>query len=346
MRNRLIRSEANKTINNSILAVSLLALLNSVGVIGYMLIEHYTFVEALYMTVITVSTVGFEEVHNLSTSGMLFTVFLITFSLGIFGFVLTSITRYIFEGVYRNYYKDNKVRRKINKLENHVIVCGYGRVGKQATEDLLAHDVKVVVIDNSEEEISILRQKENVLFIQGDATVDEIIESARIETAQALITTFPKDADNLFVVLSARVLNNKMKIISRASDEHSDVKLKRAGASNIIMPDRIGGQRMAKLVAQPDIVEFLENIIIQGTNDVNLEEFSCKDLNMKFHNKTIGELGVRNKSGANIIGLKNEKNAYTYNPSANTKLQSSDMLFVLGTTEQLISFKRLLITGE
>jgi len=341
-----MRSDLRKSVNSSILALTLLLSLITIGVAGYMFIEHFTFIESLYMTVITISTVGFEEVHNLSELGMLFTIFLITFSLGIFGFVLTSITRNIFEGVFKNYYKDNKVRRQINKLENHVIICGYGRVGKQSAEELLTHGVKVVIIDHDENEINNLRNKGNIFFIQGDATTDEIMESAQITKASALITTLPKDADNLFVVLSARVLNSKMKIISRASDEHSDVKLKRAGATNVIMPDKIGGQRMAKLVAQPDIVEFLENILIQGPNDVNLEEFSCEKLNVKFHNKTIGELGVRNKSGANIIGLKDGDNTYSYNPSALTKLHSTDMLFVLGTSSQLLSFNKLLETGE
>ena len=338
--------QLNKSIKNSILAISGLSGLVLVGVIGYMNIEHYTFIEALYMTVITVSTVGFEEVHNLSDVGMLFTIFLITFSIGIFGFVLTSVTRYIFDGVYKNYFKDNKVRRKINNLENHVIICGYGRVGKQAASDLIAHNVDVIIIDNDESEIDPLREKGEILYIQGDATIDEIMESAQIHKARALITTLPKDADNLFVVLSAKVLNKDLKIISRASEEHSDIKLKRAGATNIIMPDRIGGQRMAKLIAQPDIVEFLEYILIQDANEVNLEEISCIDLHPDFHNKKIGELGIRNKSGANVIGMKNADKIYTFNPSADTPLKPDDMLFVLGTQSQISSFKNLLKSGN
>ena len=341
-----MNNQLNKSIRNSVLAISSLLGLVLIGTIGYMNIEHYTFIEALYMTVITVSTVGFEEVHNLSSVGMLFTIFLITFSIGIFGFVLTSVTRYIFDGVYKNYFKDNKVKRKIEKLENHVIICGYGRVGKQAASDLLAHHVDVIIIDNDDLEINPLRERGDILYIQGDATMDEVMESAQIHKARALITTLPKDADNLFVVLSAKVLNKDLKIISRASEEHSDIKLKRAGASNIIMPDRIGGQRMAKLVAQPDIVEFLEYILIQDANQVNLEEISCADMHPDFHNKKIGELGIRNVSGANIIGLKNSEKKYTYNPSADTQLHPTDMLFVLGTQDQIASFKELLKRGN
>lgn len=336
----------SNNINKSLFAISLIIAVVSIGTAGYMAIEHYTLIEALYMTVITISTVGFEEVHNLSPSGMLFTVFLITTSIGMFGFVLTSITRFVFDGVFRNYYKDNKVKRKISKLENHVIICGYGRVGKQAALDLVEHGVNIVIIDNDEEEIIPLREKGDFLFIHGDATVDEIMLEAQIDKAQALITTMPKDADNLFVVLSARVLNKSLKIISRASEEHSDIKLKRAGANNIIMPDKIGGQRMAKLVAQPDIVEFLENILIQGANDVNIEEIACNQLSPEFHNKRIGDLGVRNKSGANIIGMKNKDKIYTYNPSADTKIKPDDMLFVLGTPNQIEAFRELLRKGN
>lgn len=335
----------NRSIKNSLIAIGLLLTLVFTGVVGYMLIEQFTFIESLFMTIITVSTVGFQEVKPLSNEGMVFTIFLITFSLGIFGFVLTSVTQYIFDGVFRNYFRDNKVRRKINKLENHVIVCGYGRVGKQAVSDLVEQDVEVLIIDSDEEEIGQIQAKGNLLYIHGDATVDEIMESAIIEKAHALITTLPKDADNLFVVLSARGLNKDLKIISRASDEHSDIKLKRAGATNVIMPDRIGGQRMAKLVAQPDILEFLDYILIQSTNNVNLEEISCKELHEDILKKTIGELGIRNKSGANIIGLKSAEKTYTFNPSANIVLKPSDKLFVLGNSIQINAFKNLLRNG-
>jgi voltage-gated potassium channel len=336
----------NRSIKNSIFGSLLLLTLICIGVFGFMSIEHYTFIEALYMTIITVSTVGFEEVHNLSSSGMLFTIFLIVFSLGTFGFVITSITKYAIDGVFRNYYKDNKVKRTISKLENHVIICGYGRVGKQAAQELVDHNVKVVIIDNDPIEIESIKNKEELLYIQGDATSDEVIESAQIYKAQSLITTLPKDADNLFVVLSARGLCSHLKIISRASDEHSDIKLKRAGATNVIMPDKIGGQRMAKLVAQPDIVEFIETILIQKTDQVNLEEINCNILHESLLNKTISEIGIRDKSGANIIGLKREDNTYLFNPPPQTILKPTSKIFVLGNKVQINLFESLLKRGQ
>ncbi|MEA3446095.1 MAG: potassium channel family protein, partial [Bacteroidota bacterium] len=285
-------------------AFSLLAIIVIIGEIGYMFIEDFTFVEAFFMTIITISTVGFEEVHPLSQAGQVFTAFLIIFSFGIFAFVVTTITRYVVDGIFRNYYKDNKVKKRIAKLENHVIVCGYGRNGKQAAIELQEHNEQVVIIEENESVVQKIREESDFLYINGDSTQDEVLQFAMISKAKALITTLPNDADNLFVVLTAREMNPGLKIISRASNDNSDIKLKRAGATNIIMPDKIGGQRMATLVAQPDVVEFLEYIMLQGSNDVNLEEISCENLSYCFAGKSIMELDVRNESGANIIGLK------------------------------------------
>lgn len=336
----------NINVKQVITGVSLIIGVISVGVIGYILIENYTFVEALYMTIITVSTVGFEVIRELSDAGMIFTVFLIIISLGVMGFFASMLTRHFLDGIFKNYYKENKVKRKISKLENHVIVCGYGRVGRQVIQELQDHKFDIVIIDNDEVEIENIRKQGDILYLHGDATHDDIMEAAQIGKAQSLITTLPKDADNLFVVLSARGLNPKLKIISRASEEHSDTKLKRAGATNIIMPDRIGGQRMAKLVIQPDVVEFLEYILLQSSDDVNIEEISCELLNRCLYNKTIGELGIRNKSGANIIGLKDQDGKYVFNPSADIALQQGYQLFVLGSPTQLSLFRQLLKEGN
>ena len=163
-----------------------------------------------------------------------------------------------------------------------------------------------------------------------------------IHTASALITTLPIDADNLFVVLSAKQLNSKLKVISRASDDHSDTKLKRAGADNVIMPDKVGGQRMAKLILQPDIVEFLDNIMLQGVDDVNLEELTCDNLGSHFDGKSIRELNVRNESGANIIGLKRSDNNYVINPTPDIILNKADRIFAIGSSTQLRKLKDLL----
>ena len=335
------RSEGNYS---AYIALGLLFIMFIIGSGGYMIIEGMNFTQAVYMTVITITTVGFKEVAPLSATGMWFTSFLIIVSFGIFVYAVTSVTRYMIDGVLRNYYRDRKVKKHIDKLSNHVIVCGYGRNGSQAALDLQMHNVPYIVIENNPDTAEMLRVSQDALYIEGDATQDEVLHQAGIMEARAMITTLPVDADNLYVVLTAKGLNPNLKIIARASNENSDVKLKRGGANNVIMPDRVGGQRMAKLVIQPDVVEFIDFIMLQETDSVFLEEISCSSLASCFEGKSIHVLDVRNKTGANVIGLRRSDRTYIINPSQNVELSSSDNLFVLGTIEQIKNLKKLLIT--
>jgi voltage-gated potassium channel len=313
-----------------------------IGITGYTIIEGLSFTEAVYMTVITVATVGFKEVAPLSELGMLFTSFLIVISFGIFVYAVTTFTRIIIDGVIRNYYRDRKMIKRINKLTNHVIICGYGRNGKQAALDLSIHKVPYIVIENSPEIIETITESEQILYIEGDATKDEVLQQAGILDAMAMITTLPVDADNLYVVLTAKEINPEIKIISRASNESSDIKLKRAGANNVIMPDRVGGQRMAKLVTQPDIVEFLDFMMLQEPGNVIIEELSLDSLANCYEGKSMNELEQRNNTGANIIGLRKPDRSYIINPSNEVILSCDDQLFVLGTVEQIRQLENLL----
>lgn len=321
------------------------------GVSGYIFIEKYTFLEAFYMTTITISTVGFEEVHPLSDFGMLFTAVLIISSIGFFGYFLTSITRIFIDGDYKKVIKLYLRNKKISKLKNHVIVCGFGRNGRQAVIDLLKTGEKVVIIDNKNNVINedineeILNNK-NVTIVHGDASHEETLFKVNIENAKAMILTLPNDAENLLIILTSRDINTRMKIISRASDEHSYSKLTRAGADNVIMPDIVGGSRMAKLVDESDTVEFLEMIMLRDGVDVNLDEISCNDLASCFVNSTISELDIRKKTGANIIGLKFGNGEYKFNPSGDRKLRKEDKLFVLGKVDQIKKLKSLLESGH
>jgi voltage-gated potassium channel len=324
------------------IAVGLLFIITAIGVGGFMLIEGMSFTEAVYMTIITVATVGFKEVAPLSQIGMWFTSFLIIISFGIFVYAVTNLTRYVIDGVVRNYYKDRKVMKRIERLSDHVIICGYGRNGSQAALDLSFRHVPFIVIENDIEIVEVLRASVDVMYMEGDATQDEVLRNAGIEKAKALITTLPVDADNLYVVLTAREINPGLTIISRASSENSNNKLKRAGATNVIMPDRVGGQRMAKLVTQPDVVEFIDFIMLQEPDNVFLEELSCDVIATSFDGKKILELDIRNKTGANIIGLKRSDGTYVINPLADTILSSNDKLFVLGTSRQIFQLKKLL----
>ncbi len=307
-----------------------------------MIIEGFSLSEAVYMAIITIATVGFGEVRPLSFTGMWFTNFLIVISFGIFVFVVTTFTRYVIDGVLRNYFRDTKVIREINKLQGHVIICGYGRNGKQTARELLMHGIHFIVVESDPDLVESLRESNDILYIEGDATRDEILKQAGIGKARALITTLPVDADNLYVVLTAREINPSMVIISRASDEHADHKLKRAGATNVIMPDRLGGQRMAKLVIQPDVVEFFEYVMLQDPDQVALVEISCSNLATCFDGKSIREIDIRNESGANIIGMRSEDRSYLINPSPEIKLTKKDKLFVLGKKEQIVKLNYIL----
>ena len=204
----------------------------SIGVVGYMSLSDFDFIDALYMTVITISTVGFRELHPMNTEEKVFTIFLILTSLSLFGYAVSSFTEALANGEFFKQLKRKKVQQKIDKLKQHTIVCGYGRNGMQAINKLRSYQQKFVVVEKDKELISSL-EEEGILYIEGDATTDEVLLKAGIENANYLITALPSDADNLFVVLTASQLSKDCKIISRASNESSNSKLKIAGASNI-----------------------------------------------------------------------------------------------------------------
>lgn len=311
------------------------------GISGYIIIENYSLLEATYMTVITVGTIGFREVRELSDHGKIFTIVLIVISLGTFAYSLSVITSYFVEGEIRKFYRDYKTKKGVRKMKHHVIICGYGRNGKQAAIRLRDHKVPFVVIDNVHEIVEKYRQRE-ITFVEGDATTDETLQTAGIEHAKALITTLPLDADNMYVVLSAHALNPEVKIISRASNESAEQKLLIAGAESVVIPESVGGAQMASLVINPDILHFFNMIFIPGEDSPNLVEFSCKNLNPEYLNHTITDLKIRIKTGANIIGLKTADDKYVINPSPNTRLLPDSKLFVLGTPEQIEHMKLLL----
>jgi voltage-gated potassium channel len=230
----------------------------------------------------------------------------------------------------------------IDKISDHVIICGYGRNGRQAAQVLKKHNKRFVVIENSATLTSTLNHKFSELVITGDSTQDEVLIKAGILRARAIITTLPVDADNLFIVLSARNLNKNLTIISRASEDNSDTKLKIAGANNVIMPDKVGGAHMASLVMKPDVMEFIDHITAEGGDNISLEEISFERIPDELKNKTLKDLEIRNRSGANIIGYKTAKGEYIINPSADTLIIADSKLFVLGTQEQISALKQIL----
>lgn len=315
--------------------VLLLFLIIAGGTGGYMIIEGWGFVDSFYMTIITISTVGFREVFDLSLYGKLFTAFLIMSSFGTFAYAITSITTYLVGGEYKRYFKEYKTMRESKKMRNHVIICGYGRVGKQVAQDLAAAGDEFVVIEMDDEIVSHSKMMDQFLCIKGDSTDDETLIDAGIKNARAVITCLPKDADNIYVVLASREANEKVLIVSRASDTSAVSKLRIAGANNVIMPDTIGGSHMASLISNPDVMEFLDIIRVQGFQGANVETIAYNDLPGELKDKTIRELEAREITGVTIIGYRSPEGEYIVNPSLDTEIHPGSRIFVLGNEDQV-----------
>lgn len=315
-------------------ALMLLLFVMFVGIIGYRTIAGYEWIDAVYMTVITITTVGFAEVNPLDTQSKIFTIFLILASVVIVGYAITIITEYILSKNNLEDIKQRKMQKKIDAMSNHIIICGYGRNGKQAAKKLLAYNKPFVIIERDKELIEKFKD-DNFPYVLGNANEDETLFEAGIDRASTLISALPSDADNLFVVLSARQINKSMCIISRASQETSYEKLKLAGANNVILPDRIGGDHMASLVVIPDLVEFIDNLGIVGERNINIEEVKVEQLYNAKKVKTIKDLDLRKKTGCTVIGFKDDKGDYIVNPEADTMLVTGSKIIVLGRPEQI-----------
>lgn len=315
-------------------AVFLLVVILLVGVFGYVMISGYSVIDALYMTVITMTTVGFGEVVPLDNQSKIFTIFLILASVIIVGYALSIITEYILSKDHIEELKHKKMQKKIDSFKNHIVVCGYGRNGKQTVRKLLAYNKSFVVIEKDKEMEERL-QIDNVPYVIGNANEDDILLQAGVDRASNFISALPSDADNLFVVLSARQINKNINIISRASHESSYDKLKFAGANNVILPDKIGGDHMASLVVVPGLMEFIDNLSIVGKSNINIEEVAVEKLNMTKQVKTIKDLDLRRKTGCTVIGYKDENGEYIVNPEAELELAPKSKIIVLGRPEQI-----------
>jgi voltage-gated potassium channel len=313
----------------------------SIGVIGYMILSEANFLDSLYMTIITMTTVGFGEIHPLNEHEKIFTIFLILLSIIVYAYSVTALSEYLVNGKLLQLLKLRKVQKKIQNLKNHTIVCGYGRNGKQAVIKLKNFNMPCVVIEKDKALIEQL-DRDNILYVEGDATQDESIQKAAVHNAKSLITALASDSDNLFVVLSARQFNKNMTIISRASNESSINKLKIAGANNIIMPDKIGGMHMASLVVTPDLVEFVDRLTMLDEGSTNLEEILVNDLPSEFLNKTIRDLDLRKRTGCSVIGFKTATNDYIVNPESETILTADSNLIVLGRPSQIKKLREIL----
>jgi voltage-gated potassium channel len=304
----------------------MLVLLTLTGTAGYMIIEQYTFLEAIYMTVITVASIGYGEVKPLSDNGRIFTIFLIIFNLGILTLFITMITRFFVDGDFIRQYKLYKMHNTIKHLHNHVIICGYGRNGREAANVLNANKIPFVVVE--EKDLENDSEFVHMHYMKGNATNDDTLREAGLDKARALIITLPSDADNLFVVLTAKQYNPEIKIISRASKDSSVSKLKVAGATNVIMPDKLGGAHMATMVMNPDIMELLSLISIRNNEGFRVQEMEVSKQN------SLGQVDIWKKTGCTVLGIKSQKD-YLLNPPAEQILIKGDRLIVMGSDEQI-----------
>ena len=324
-----------------VFAISLLLLVFLTGAMTFTLVFDFSIVDAIYMTIITISTVGFKEVEPLTNAEKLFTSGLIVSSIFIMGYALAVFSEYILSRNNLGNLRKKRVEKKIRKMNNHIIVCGYGRNGQQAVHKLLAYKKPFIVIEKDEE---VVEKYDSALvsFILGNANEDDILKKAGIEKASTLISALPSDADNLFVVLSARQLNKELKIISRATEETTQKKLKLAGANNVIMPDKIGGEHMASLVVTPDLIEFLDNLSVSGDDDsMNVEQVSFSKVCPDGKELAIYELDLRKKTGCSIIGYRTPNGEYIVNPEADLVLQQGSKLILIGRPFQIDNLKRL-----
>ena len=326
--------------SNLKLAIVLIIMVFITGVVGFHFLYDYSWVDALYMTIITVSTVGYGEVQPMGAYGKIFTSVFIISGLFIFGFGLSTITEHILNKNNIGNLKRNKMKKKIDSFKDHVIVCGYGQNGKEAVQKLIDYRKDFVIIDQNEEVLQGI-EDDQLNYIVGNATEDEVLMTAGIEKASTLICALPRDADNLFIVLSARQLKKDLKIISRATEENSYKKLKLAGADNVIMPDRIGGSHMASLVVVPDLVEFLDNLSVSGRHDsINVEQIPFSKVCSDGIEKTIAETDIRKKTGCSIIGYKSPSGSYVVNPEPSLRLEKESKLIMIGRPDQIESLKK------
>jgi voltage-gated potassium channel len=311
-----------------------------IGVAGYMIIEDFTLVEAIYMTTISVTTAGFTEVRPLTDAGRTFTVFLLITSWCSFAFALTRITQYIISGEINQYFKTRRIMSAIDKISNHVIICGFGRNGEQAALTLGYHGEQYVIIENRLEiyEEAIADNPE-LLIVHGDSTDDDVLRKAGIGRAKALITALPVDAHNVFIVLSARSLNPTIQIISRASDRNTYPKLIKAGANSVIMPDKIGGTHMATLVSKPDVIEFIDYLSGEAGEAIHIESVSFDQLPHAIRGKALNEIMAWKKTGVNCIGIKNIDGKFEINPPEDVLVKEGMKVLVLGTRQQIQRMK-------
>lgn len=302
------------------------------GGIGYVIIEGWTWIDAFYMAVITVTTVGFAEVHPLSQTGKVFTSVLILLGVGAITYAFTALTNYVIAGELGDVLKGIRMKRQIQSIRDHFIVCGFGRVGQQVCNQLAQEGHSVLVVDNDTTMIQEAKER-GYLVIQGDAGNDQVLLDAGIMQAKGLVTAVESDASNLYVVLTARTFRRDLQIVARADSEEPIEKLHRAGADHVLSPYSLGGRLMAQTLLRPNVVDFLEAVMYDTTQHYFMEDFVIGS-GCPLDGQTIGEAQVRERIGVTILGLKRGQE-YLVPTTTSTQLCEGDVLMALGSRQQL-----------
>lgn len=318
----------------------------AIGTLGYMFIEGWSGFDALYMTVITLATVGYGEIHPLSTPGRMYTIALILVGLGVMGYGLSTVTAFLVGGELTDILGKRKMERKIESLRDHVVLVGAGETGKHVAEELLKTTTPFVIIERDPAQVAALARLGKVLYVVGDATESVVLQQARIESARGLITSVPSDKDTLFVILTARELNPALRIVSRVIAEESRHKFLKAGADVVVSSNLIGGLRMASEMLRPHVVSFLDAMLHEtaGTT-IRVEEVQIPP-DSPWLGRTLGEAQIREKVGIVVFGLLQAATGkYLFNPALTFRLSAGDVLIGCADRDQLDSFRRL-VSGK
>jgi voltage-gated potassium channel len=312
-----------------------------IGTAGYMIIEGWNLTDAVYMTIITITTVGFSEIHQMTQYGRIFTIGLVFFGVAFFLFVAGSMVQFMVEGRIREIMGRRNLNRKIDHLKNHYIVCGYGRIGRVLCKHFQAHpSLSLLVIEKDENLISEM-ESDGVLYISGDAAEEDILTKAGIAQAKVLVAALATDIDNVFLTLTARQLNPNIFIVARASSKAAKSKLLAAGANRVESPYDIGAVSMAQRVLRPSVTTFLDLVFAYNRKDIQMEEIPV-DPASPLVNVMLKDSGIRQKFNLIIIAIKKPNDEMLFNPSFETVINSGDTVIAMGKTEGLLELEKIL----
>lgn len=320
--------------------VLILLILLFSGIFGYMFIEGWSFLDSIYMTIITLSTVGYGEVHNPGPGGRIFTILLIFFGVSSIAYIVGLVAETLVESEIRSIFGRRKLGKKMRSLKDHYIICGYGRIGRIICEELERKSIPLVVIEKDEQVRQQLELAE-LLYIDFDATEEEALIEAGIERAKGLVAVVSSDPENVYICLTARGLNPRLYILSRAEDEGTERKLLQAGANTVILPYRMGGRRMAQAIIRPTVSDFLESAIHDRSFGLDIEETIVGE-DSDLNNRTLVESGIRQQMDIIIIGIKQKDGTMIFNPSSQTEIQSGDILIAMGRNKDLETLRKAL----